>query len=156
MTGEMYHYTESGLDNVFLVDGYDFVETPQGRVVRIKDIDGLNEAIGRLLICDKKNLTGKEIRFLRQEMLMSQAVLAKLLDVGDQTVLRWEKGKAEIPKPAEALIRFLYGEHIKDKGVAGIRRCLEHLADLEDQLSQTRISLRQSKRGWKSAVLAAA
>lgn len=156
MTNEMYHYTEGGLDNVYLANGYELVETPGGRVVRIKDIDGLHEAIGRMLICDKKNLSGKEIRFLRHEMLMSQSALAKLLEVGEQTIHRWEKGKAEIPKPAEALIRFLYGEHIKDKGVSGIRRSLERLADLEDALDQNRISLRQSNKGWRPATQLAA
>jgi putative transcriptional regulator len=134
MTDQMYHYTESGLDHVYLANGYEFVEAPGGRAVRISDIDGLHEAIGRTLITDKKNLSGKEIRFLRHEMLMSQAKLAKLLEVGEQTVHRWEKGKAEIPKPAEALIRLLYRDHIKDKGVSSIRRCLERLADLEDAL----------------------
>ena len=151
MTDQMYHYTESGLDNVYLANGYEFVEAPGGRAVRISDIDGLHEAIGRTLISDKKNLSGKEIRFLRHEMLMSQAKLAKLIEVGEQTVHRWEKGKAEIPKPAEALIRLLYREHIKDKGVSSIRRCLEHLADLEDALDG--ISLRQSNKGWQSTTL---
>jgi DNA-binding transcriptional regulator YiaG len=156
MTNEMYHYTEGGLDKVYLADGYEFVETPAGMTVRIKDIDGLHEAIGRTLACEKKNLSGKEIKFLRHEMLMSQAVLAKLLEVGEQTVHRWEKGKAEIPKPAETLVRFLYGEHIKDRGVLGIRRRLERLADLEDVLDQNRINLQQSNRGWCPTYRAAA
>jgi DNA-binding transcriptional regulator YiaG len=90
--------------------------------VRINDIDGLHEAIGRTLITDKKNLSGREIRFLRHEMVMWQAMLAKLLEVSEQTIHRWEKGKAEVPKPAEALIRLLYREHIKEKG--GTRRSL--------------------------------
>ena len=108
-----YQYTECGLDNIYLVDGFTFVDRPSGREVKITNIDGLHEVIGKMLITDKKNLSGKEIRFLRQEMLMSQAVLAKLLEVAEQTVLRWEKGKADIPKPAETLIRLLYREHIK-------------------------------------------
>src|SRR5579884_196603 len=130
MTDQMYHYTESGLDNIYLANGYEFVEAPTGRTVRITDIDGLHEAIGKALITGKKNLSGKEIRFLRHEMMMSQAFLAKLLEVGEQTVHRWEKGKGEVPKPAEALIRLLYREHIKDKSVSGIRNHLQRLADL--------------------------
>jgi putative transcriptional regulator len=149
MTEQMYHYTEGGLDNIYLANGYEFAEAPGGRTVRIGDIDGLHEAIGRILISDKKNLSGKEIRFLRHEMLMSQATLAKLLEVGEQTIHRWEKGKAEIPKPAEALIRLLYREHIGGKGGPGIRRCLEKLADLEDAIDRNRVSLRQSNRGWQ-------
>jgi DNA-binding transcriptional regulator YiaG len=152
MTEQMYHYTESGLDNVYLADGYEFVEAPGGQEVRITDIDGLHEAIGRTLIADKKNLSGKEIRFLRHEMLLSQARLAKLLEVGEQTVHRWEKGKAEIPKPAETLIRLLYREHIKDKAAPKIRHCLERIADLEDTIDRNRISLRKSNKGWLSSL----
>jgi hypothetical protein len=74
-----------------------------------------------------------------------------LIEVSEQTVHRWEKGKAEIPKPAEALIRLLYREHIKEKGVSSIRRCLERLVDLEDVLD--RISLRQSNKRWQSATV---
>jgi transcriptional regulator with XRE-family HTH domain len=84
-------------------------------------------------------------------MLMSQAVLAKLLEVAEQTVLRWEKGKADIPKPAETLIRLLYREHIKDKGASQIRRKLERLADLEDAIDGLRINLRESNKVWRRA-----
>jgi len=148
MTTEVYHYTESGLDNVYLASGFEFVDGPGGRCLKIKDIDGLHEAIGRLLITEKKNLSGREIRFLRQEMLMSQATLAKLLEVAEQTVLRWEKGKVDIPKPAESLIRLLYREHIKEKGTGSIRSKLERLADLEDKIDGHFLRLRQSNKGW--------
>ena len=126
----------------------EFVDGPGGRRVKIKDIDGLHEAIGRQLITEKKNLSGKEIRFLRQEMLMSQATLAKLFEVAEQTVLRWEKGKADIPKPAETLVRLLYREHIKDKGAGGVRSKLERLADLEDRADGYSLRFRQSSKGW--------
>jgi DNA-binding transcriptional regulator YiaG len=149
VSDQTYHYTESGLDNVYLANGYEFAEAPGGRTLRIADIDGLHEAIGRTLITDKKNLSGRELRFLRLEMLMSQAVLARLLAVSEQTILRWEKGKTEIPKPAESLVRFLYREHIKKKG--GVRRSLDRLAALDDALAENRISLRQTNRGWQAA-----
>jgi DNA-binding transcriptional regulator YiaG len=152
MTTEVYHYAESGLDNVYLVGGFEFVDGPGERRVKIKDIDGLHEAIGRLLITEKKNLSGKEIRFLRQEMLMSQAVLAKLLEIAEQTVLRWEKGKTDIPKPAETLIRLLYREHIKDKGAGSIRSKLERLSDLEDKIDGRLLRLRQSSKGWQPEI----
>jgi len=152
MTAEVYHYTESGLDNVYLASGFQFVDGPGGRRVKIKDIDGLHETIGRLLITEKKNLSGKEIRFLRQEMLMSQATLAKLLEVAEQTVLRWEKGKVDIPKPAESLIRLLYREHIKEKGAEKIRSKLERLADLEDKAGGYSLRLRQSNKGWQPEI----
>lgn len=150
--GRDYRYTECGLDNIYLANGFTFVDRPAGRELRITNIEGLHEAIGKMLITNKKDLSGKEIRFLRKEMLMSQPVLAKLLGVAEQTVLRWEKGKAEIPKPAETLIRLLYREYIKDraKGASGIQSKLKDLADLEDAIDGYRINLRQSNRGWQT------
>jgi putative transcriptional regulator len=148
MTAEAYHYTESGLDNVYLANGFEFVDGPGGRRVKIKNIEGLHEVIGRQLVKEKKNLSGKEIRFLRQEMLMSQADLARLLEVAEQTILRWEKGKSAIPKPAETLIRLLYREHIKEEGAERIRSKLQQLADLEDKAAGYPLRLRQSNKGW--------
>lgn len=150
-TATAYHYTESGLDNVWLLDGFAFVDGSQGRQVTIEDLDGLHEAIGRLLIEKKKNLTGREIRFLRHEMLMSQTTLAKLLEVSEQAIARWEKGKTQIPKPAEALIRLLYREHIKKDGRGNIRSILERIADLEDVLDGTIALQKRSKKEWRLA-----
>ena len=152
---QYYHYTECGLDNVYLENGFVFLERPAGRELRITDIDGLHEAIGLTIINRKKNLSGKELRFLRKEMLMSQSLLAKLLEVAEQTVLRWEKGKGDAPKPAETLIRLLYREHTR-KGKGGpsdIRQRLERLADLEDTIDGRRISLKPSNKGWDATVM---
>lgn len=107
MTNEkMYHYTECGLDNVYLTNGF----TISGKNVSIKNIEGLNNAIGLSLVNEKKDLNGKEFRFLRHELLMSQNTLGRLLGVGVQSINRWENRKTEIPKSAENLLRLLYIE----------------------------------------------
>ena len=59
----MYHYVESGLDNIYLVNGFDFINSPAGQSVIIQDLDGLHEAIGRSLIHDRKALSGKRFVF---------------------------------------------------------------------------------------------
>lgn len=138
-----YHYTECGLDNIYLVNGFKYVDGPvSGRVV-IKDIDGLHEAIGRMLVNRKESFTGKEIRFLRQEMLMSQEALAKLLQVSVQGVHRWEKSKSGVPKPAEMLIRLLYREHIHERGPSSFRAKLEKISDIEDDIDGLKMMLRK-------------
>lgn len=143
---DKYHYTESGLDNVWLLDGFEFVDHPAGKQVRIMDIEELHRVIGEILADKKGDLTGKEIRFLRQEMLMSQAFLAKLLGVTEQTVHRWETGKADVPKPAESLIRFIYRGHFDNKHGIHVRQALEELADLEDQLD--RMNFKNKHQHW--------
>jgi putative transcriptional regulator len=152
MTQTGYQYTESGLDNVRLANGFRYVDGPGGRhVLVIEDIDGLHRAIGRTLVQTKKDLTGKEIRFLRHEMLMSQLALASLLEVDEQTVARWEKGRTVIPKPAEALIRLLYREHTRsgpDNGKRpAIRDLLDHIAKLEEEIHG--LQLRMKNHKWQ-------
>ena len=95
----------------FCLNGFERNASPRGRTIAIKDIDALHRAIGEHVSRHRKALSGKELRFLRQEMLMSQATLAHLLDVSEQTVHRWEAEKTSCPRAAEALIRRLYLEH---------------------------------------------
>jgi hypothetical protein len=66
-----YHYTECGLNNIYLLNGLDFIETSRGRAISIKDIDGLHKAIGLFLVTSKKDFSDDELRFLRHEMLIS-------------------------------------------------------------------------------------
>jgi len=143
-----YHYTESGLDSVYLVNGYEVVERPQGKRIIIPDLDGLHRAIGRLLATEKKRLSGKDIRFLRTEMLMSQAVLAQLLQVDEQTVARWEKGRSRIPGNASAMLRVMYLEHIGDN--ERISDILRRIADIEDRID-LRLSLEEINGNWDIA-----
>ena len=135
MHDEHYHYTECGLDDVYLMDGFERSESARGRTVAIKNIDALHRAIGEHLSRYKKSLSGKEMRFLRREMLLSQATLAHLLDVSEQTVHRWEAEKSAFPKAAEALVRRLYLEQGSDEEEK-LRDTLNRIADLEDTLDR--------------------
>ena len=130
-----YHYTESGLDNVYLINGFDYVPSPAGLSIVIQDIDGLHDAIGRFLIHERKVLSGSEIRFLRHELDMSQSTLARMLDVTEQTVRRWEQEKLSIPRAADALLRSLFAEKIGGDGK--ISAILKRIADIEDEMDRS-------------------
>eukprot|EP01032_Pedospumella_encystans_P022930 gene22930-biopygen18703 len=41
----MYHYTDGGLQNVRLVNGYRVQKTPYGQAVAIDDLEGLTQTI---------------------------------------------------------------------------------------------------------------
>ncbi len=142
-----YHYTESGLDTVYLMNGYEFVSSSKGTGVVIQDIDGLHTAIGRTIIENNKKLSGSEFRFLRTELLMSQAALAQLLHVKELTIARWEKGQTKIPVTADATIRLLYREHIG--GNQGISDILRSIADLEDRMD--RMVMEETAGKWDRA-----
>jgi DNA-binding transcriptional regulator YiaG len=130
-----YRYLESGLDSVFLVNGFEFHDGPRGRTVTIHDIDGLHRAIGLALVRRRQRLTGKEFRYLRSEMLLSQASLGHVLGVKELTVARWEKGQSEIPLATDAVVRQMYLECI-GKDHPPVREILERIADLDDALDR--------------------
>ncbi len=96
----MYHYTECGLPNVYLVNG-----RPS---LLIEDIDGLHSAIGKLLVQKPGALEGDEIRFLRTEMGLSQADLGTRLGVSKRSVLRWEKNQGRVSRKSDLSLRALY------------------------------------------------
>ena len=67
-----YHYTESGLDNVWLLGGVARHETPYGPGVAIDDVDGLNAAIAAWIVERKSYWHGRELKFLRKRLDLSQ------------------------------------------------------------------------------------
>lgn len=150
---EMYHYTECGLDDVYLQNGFKITKSRSGRSVSIKNIEGLHDAIGENLVLHKKDLNGKEIRFLRHELLMSQSTLAHCLGIGWQAINRWENGKTQIPKPAEALIRLLYMSTRHPEKGGDVKKCLKKIADLEDEISG--LKMKTTAKGWEQVKLAA-
>jgi putative transcriptional regulator len=134
---EPYHYTECGLEDVYLVNGFKTVQTPFGEGVQIVDTDALHMAIG-LNICDNANtITSEEFRFLRVEMSLSQKNLAQFMGVSDQTIGRIEKGKTESKELAGRFLKALYLEHIEEDSSLK-KLCLELAQiDNEDDIQKT-------------------
>jgi S-adenosylmethionine:diacylglycerol 3-amino-3-carboxypropyl transferase len=77
-----YHYTESGLDYVYLVDGFEVIETAYGPAVQVIQAGKLDRAIA--------------------------ATIVGLQDA--QTVARWEKAKTEVPATEDIALRQIYLE----------------------------------------------
>jgi DNA-binding transcriptional regulator YiaG len=96
----MYHYTDGGLRNIWLANGYERVETPYGKALIIEDLPGLTLAICKALIGKNSKSTGAEFRYLRQAMLMSQASLGRTLGRKDQAIAGWEQN-SKVPKFAD-------------------------------------------------------
>ncbi|MDA8093677.1 MAG: helix-turn-helix domain-containing protein [Betaproteobacteria bacterium] len=141
-----YHYTECGLQNVWLVNGYSARKTKYGEGISVHDVDGLHRAIAQALTDKPAPLTGAEVRFLRKEMNLSQRGLGELLGVTDQAVALWER-KSRLPRTAERLLRLLYVEH--DKGNVPIVGFIKRLNEL-DQRNHERIVAEEDNGGWKT------
>lgn len=153
MTTDSYHYRTCGLDNVYLVNGFSIKETRYGQAVTIDDMDGLHRTIGRRLALKKKDLAGRELRFLRHELGLSQDRLGRLLGRTSQAVARWEKGQARITDPAQSLIRLLYLEHVG--GNRKIKALLQEFEERDEVIEERRMIFKETERGWRPHLAAA-
>ncbi len=107
-----YHYTECGLDNVVIV-GADFLSADDGEEVIVIPAAGrLHKAIAEGILKRDSSMSGRELRFLRTEMGMTQAELARLLHRDAQTIARWEKEEIEMDGNAETVVRLLAAEKL--------------------------------------------
>ncbi len=136
----MYHYTESGLPNVYLVNGFT-VETLDGEeYTSIDDMNGLHKTIANAIIDSPKPLTHQEFRFLRIEMNVSQKTLGTRFGVTEQTIARYEKGESSIPRTTDAALRSLYMESQQKNNP--VSYFLDLLADTEAKAAAQSIQLK--------------
>jgi DNA-binding transcriptional regulator YiaG len=107
-----YHFTASGLPNVYLLSGVKIErDGDYGELVTIDHLPDLIMAIAFSLVRKPDRLTGAEVRFLRKRIGITQAELAEELWVSEQTVANYEKGKTE-PGPADRALRLLFLAHV--------------------------------------------
>lgn len=145
----MYHYVESGLDNVWLANGYTFHETEYGKGVSIEHSEALHRAIALGIVKSAAPLTGAEFRFLRVEMDLSQRRLADMINAEEQAVRRWEKARSKpIKGAAERMIRVLFRMYSGDD--CAVKRMIEKLAELDAIAPPAKVVMRETSEGWRS------
>jgi len=142
----MYHYTESGLQNIWLENGYVIRQTKYGKGVSIHDVDGLHRSIGKSLAM-KPHLTGCELRFIRKEMGLSQSAMAALLGTSEQNVSLWER-RGRIPRTGDRLVRLIYLEHIGNN--SKVRELIDRLNKLDQQKIE-KLYFAETAGKWKEA-----
>ena len=108
-----YRYTACGLDNVFIYGMIPVVDDEGQEVYGVKRIGSLHRAIALQIVVRANSMDGKELRFIRTEMGMTQAELGKLLHKEALTVGRWERGETPIDANAETVIRIMAIEELK-------------------------------------------
>lgn len=111
MTRKKIHYTECGLDNVWILGAE---RTDQG--LRIPAIESLHKEIGFEIIGRPGPLKGAEFRFLRKMISPNadQAKFAKLLGQTNETVSRWENDKMSMHPAVDRLVRLAFGREWSD------------------------------------------
>ena len=146
----MLNYTSCGLKNVRLRNGYEATETAYGKAVSIHDLEGLHRTIGLHIVRHNPELlNGDEIRFLRKELDLPQAQLARILDVTEPTVRNWEAGRNRISGPADRLLRTLYMESAQEGSL--VRELLETLSQINrDAYASNTLELEETEGGWRA------
>ena len=145
----MYHYTDGGLRNVWLANGYEIKKTPLGEGVAFHNLDGLTESICIALTKKAGLLTGAEFRYIRSAgMLLSQPSLGKLMGIDGQSVARWEK-TSKVPRWADKLVRLLYTAQAE--GNEPIAKAVERIKTVE-RLVKQRIVVKESRGRWKPSL----
>jgi len=139
----VFRYKACGLDNIYLVEGYNLNDGGYS----ITAIDELHACIAITLVTKKQNLTGKEFRFIRKELKMSQKDLAEFANTDVQAVARWEKGEVENGSVnlAERMIRMLY--LARHNRVEEVEPLFKHLAELDAQCQKDWI-FEEKESGW--------
>jgi transcriptional regulator with XRE-family HTH domain len=109
MSEGAFHYTDSGLDYVFLTDGYKMRETKRGVSVAIERIDELHAGIAKFIVTMPYPLRGQEVRFLRSMLGYSQEELGRKLGVRRNAVAVYERDRMKaIPAQSDHLLRMFY------------------------------------------------
>lgn len=107
-----YRYTECGLDNV-IIEGMEVVIDDAGEeTYTIPYINELHRIIAHAIIVHEHGISGKELRFLRTEMGITQEEMATLLHAGRVSVSRWERGESPMDSQTEFMIRVLAAEKL--------------------------------------------
>ena len=145
----MYHYTDGGLRNVWLANGYEIKQTPYGEGVSFHNLDGLTTSICIALTKKAGVLTGIEFRYIRSAgMLVSQPALCKLMGIDGQSVARWEK-TGKVPKWADKLVRLLY--LAQAQGNEPISAAVDRVKTVERLIKQ-KIVVKESRGQWKPSL----
>jgi len=109
-----YHFSDSGLPNVYLV-GVRHVECECGeKFVEIPALKQLMSLIARNVVIKNDALTGNEIRFLRKRLGQKAVQFAAKVKMQPETLSRVENGKQSIGEKADTYIRIYYALASKD------------------------------------------
>lgn len=112
-----YHYTESGLKNVFLLGMLSLhCSACEREFPEIENVPGLHAKIAEFLLRKPYILSGPEFRFLRKEMRKKAKDIALVLGVTPTTVSRWETGEENLGVANDRLIRSLYEMWLIEQG----------------------------------------
>ena len=150
-----FHFTDSGLSNVYLVGVRYFVCECGKPVAEIPAIKQLLSLIARDLVEKPKALAPEEIRFLRKRLGKKQSDFAREIGVRVETLSRFENGQTRANERTDKLIRLYYLLMSVDLQLAEIRSAIEDvLAGWKHSKMPAKIVATVKENEWKAEVAA--
>lgn len=148
MNKKMHHYTDGGLKNVWLQNGFEIRSTPYGKGVAIHNVEGLTKAICLALVAKTGTLNGNEFRYIRiAGMLLSQVSLGTMMGADAQSIERWEK-HGRLSKWADKMIRVIYLAHTDgDQKVSSV---VNRITTVERLIQRKIVVSEIRNKGWRS------
>ena len=104
---ENYHYTECGLNSVYLKNILVFHCACGAVVPEIPSIASLHREIVLCVLKKTSLLSGEEIRFLRKMAGFNAVELARFMGVHPVTVSKWETGTSNIGASNDRVLRLI-------------------------------------------------
>ena len=143
-----YHYTRCGLDNIYLSNGYKIRDTKFGSAVAVLHVDELYKEIARHLVNTKKTLTGKEFRFIRKNLDLTQSALGRLLGVDSQTIARREKSDIVENDAGTHVLRMLFIQ--RENEAQKMESLIELLDSMDEDVDATLCLTIESDESWNA------
>ena len=103
-----FHFVDSGLDNVYLVGIRYFVDDQGNTSAEIPALEQLMQLIARDIVTARRDLTGKEIKFLRKRLGKKATEYCTILALEPETLSRIENGKQAVSQQSQKLARLSY------------------------------------------------
>lgn len=128
-----YHYTECGLNNVFIEGIEPMIDDDGDEVIQIPFINALHTSIALGIISHENSMSGAELRYLRSEMGLTQSELATLIHVDRQTIGRWERGETVLDGSPEIVVRQLSIEKLLLPFREGIEKLAQSSVESAEQ-----------------------
>lgn len=146
---ELYHYVQCGLDNVWLTNGFQIKSTPYGQGVAIDNAEALDRVIAKHLTEKPGRLSGREVRFLRQMLDMSQKRLGELLGKEAQTVALWEKAE-RVNDDVDFCVRHIYRQAAVNSRQSYVE-LVDYLNAQDRQEHADGMRFKETDAGWEVA-----
>lgn len=146
-----YHYTESGLETVFLagITVYQCAGCAE-EVPEIPNIAQLHDGIALTLVRKPALLSGADIRFLRKNLRLKATDFAAFLDTTPVSVSRWETGEQPVSKENDKLIRYFYLRYKEEMTNRRIQGLVAQLGHVEQEPKALVMNVKVRPRGTMS------